>query len=340
MMLIFVYEHMNSGVYAGAAGAESLHKEGRAMLTAVLEDFQRCAGVETVTLLDRRQSAPGRVVHAAGAAEEEAAFRAQARAADRTLVIAPETAGVLEARCRWVEESNGRLLGPSSAAVHLTADKLALATNLASRGVPTPPTQPITPGQACPFPFPVVVKPRFGAGSVATFRIATDEIWRRLGAAVAVEGYDEKRVVQPFVSGRAASVAVLIGPTGALSLPPAEQHLSADDRCHYEGGSIPLPSNEARRARRLAERAVSGIFGLRGFVGIDLVVGMREDGLEDAVIEINPRLTTSYVGLRALARFNLAEAMLAMADGMLPPSFEWHAAEVRWKADGSVCRGS
>ena len=32
----------------------------------------------------------------------------------------------------------------------------------------------------------------------------------------------------------------------------------------------------------------------------------------DRVIEINPRLTTSYVGLRALARFNLAEALLAV----------------------------
>jgi predicted ATP-grasp superfamily ATP-dependent carboligase len=337
-MLIFVYEHMNSGVYARAGGAESLHAEGGAMLSAALDDFQRCEAVETVTLLDPRQSAPGRVVHATGPAGEEAVFRALAREADRTLVIAPETAGILEARCRWVEEMNGRLLGPSSAAVHVTADKLALATNLATRGVPTPPTRAIKPGQACSFPFPVVVKPRDGAGSVATFRIASDETWRRVDDAIAGEGYEGELVVQPFAQGKAASVAVLIGPAGTFPLLPAEQHLSADDRCHYEGGSIPLSSNEAQRASRLAERAVPGIAGLRGFVGIDLILGTRDDGLDDVVIEINPRLTTSYVGLRELARFNLGAAMLSVADGEKPPAFEWQPGAVRWRSDGTVRR--
>ena len=50
--------------------------------------------------------------------------------------------------------------------------------------------------------------------------------------------------------------------------------------------------------------------GLSGYVGVDVVLG--NDG-RDWAIEINPRLTTSYVGLRALAGFNLAEAMLAVA---------------------------
>ena len=73
--LIFVYEHMNSGVYAGAAGVESLHIEGRRDAVRRPRGLSTVRGVETVTLLDPRQPAPGRVVHAAGAAEEEAVFR-------------------------------------------------------------------------------------------------------------------------------------------------------------------------------------------------------------------------------------------------------------------------
>ena len=53
----------------------------------------------------------------------------------------------------------------------------------------------------------------------------------------------------------------------------------------------------------------------RGYVGVDLVLGDDESGAGDAVIEINPRLTTSYVGLRKLVRENLAAAMLAAAMG-------------------------
>ena len=47
------------------------------------------------------------------------------------------------------------------------------------------------------------------------------------------------------------------------------------------------------------------------------MLGDAADGSRDYAIEINPRLTTSYVGLRALAEFNIAEAMLRAATGKL-----------------------
>ena len=54
-----------------------------------------------------------------------------------------------------------------------------------------------------------------------------------------------------------------------------------------------------------------------GYVGVDLVLGRAPDGSEDAVIEINPRLTTSYIGLRSAAVGSLAEAMWHVARGEL-----------------------
>jgi predicted ATP-grasp superfamily ATP-dependent carboligase len=74
-----------------------------------------------------------------------------------------------------------------------------------------------------------------------------------------------------------------------------------------------------------------------GYIGVDMVLGEDALGAGDAVIEINPRLTTSFVGLRAIARTNLAQAMLAVAEGAaLSPKFT--DGGVAFTADGSLVR--
>ena len=78
---------------------------------------------------------------------------------------------------------------------------------------------------------------------------------------------------------------------------------------------------------------------MKGYVGVDIVLGDAPDGSADWVIEINPRLTTSYVGLRALARGNLAGVLLAVVQREALPELGWHEGTVAWSADGAVTRG-
>ena len=101
--------------------------------------------------------------------------------------------------------------------------------------------------------------------------------------------------------------------------------LSADGRFRYEGGQLPLPSPWKVRAVHLGFRAIAGISGLQGYVGVDVVLG--EDG-RDFAIEINPRLTSSYLGLRQLARDNLAAVWLRMAQGEFVEELSWNAGPV------------
>jgi predicted ATP-grasp superfamily ATP-dependent carboligase len=311
-MRVFVYEH--TCARPGNPSLAALRAEGWAMLSALLADFGRTPHVETITLPD-------------AAGEGPAAFRELARSADWTVLIAPECDGLLAERCRWVEEAGGRLLGPSSAAVRLSGDKLLLAEHLRAAGVPTPPCVALA---AMPVPFPAVCKPRDGAGSRATFLVRGAADLARCRAQAAAEGWRGELLLQPFVPGLAASVAFLIGPGRCMPLPPARQFLSGDGRFHYLGGRLPLSGELGERTLRLARRAVETVHGLRGYVGVDVVLGD-----EDQVIEINPRLTTSYVGLRALAETNLAEAMVNVATGEEVP-LRWRAGEVCFRADGRV----
>ena len=331
-MRIFVYEFLSAGDGSAAA---SLLTEGWAMLAALLEDFARVPDAEVHTLLGPatagRALSAGVVVHPADG-NEEAVFRRLAADADATLVVAPEIRGVLPDCLQRVEEVHGRSLGPTPAAARLAGDKLRLAEHMHACGVPTPPTA-LWPTAA--LSYPAVCKPRHGAGSQATFLVGDEEELRRAVEAARVETHDDL-IVQPYVPGRAASVAFLIGPGRRLALPAATQRLSADGRFGYQGGTLPLPPDLAERATRIAARAVDAVDGLRGHVGVDVVLGAAADGGGDCVVEINPRFTTSYVGLRALARFNLAEALLAVVSGQAPPAWDWRAAPLSFTPDGRV----
>jgi len=78
---------------------------------------------------------------------------------------------------------------------------------------------------------------------------------------------------------------------------------------------VPLTHRLTPRAFENARAVLSAAPGLRGYFGVDLVLTEEEAW----VIEVNPRLTTSYVGLRDVVRMNLAEAILkAIFQGTLP----------------------
>jgi predicted ATP-grasp superfamily ATP-dependent carboligase len=336
-MRVFVYEFTCATAMPDHAGGGSLRAEGQAMVSAVLEDFARAPGIEAVTLVADTIAGrlPSHLTRRAGAGAEPDLFRALAAWADYTLVIAPEPDAVLETRCRWVLEAAGKLLGPSPQAVHLAADKWQLSLHLGQRGIPTPATwQTIHSPPASFLPFPIVLKPRHGAGSQATFLVRETAELAAAWAGYWEAGLCEEALVQEFVPGIPASVAFLIGRDGPVALLPAAQHLSEDGRFRYRGGSIPLPPHLAGRAASLARRAVEAMPALQGYIGVDLVLGGAEDGSQDRVIEINPRLTTSYVGLRALAQTNLAEAMLHMVRGESIPPLAWRPGAVVFTADG------
>jgi tyramine---L-glutamate ligase len=325
-MRLFLYEYTNAAP-GEAGGAAALRGEGWAMLSALAADFGRVPGAHITTLLHHgvRQRLGHNCVHM-GAGEERDSFRRLARAADFCLVIAPEFDDLLAARGAWVQEAGGRLLGATVDAIRLTADKLALAQHLHRHGVPTPATVPLE-GSLASVSFPAVCKPRHGAGSRATFLVNKVSELAGVVAVAEAEMPGADRIVQPFMPGLSASVSFLLGPGRMVPLAPAAQELSADGRFHFRGGRLPLEGGLAERAVHLGRRAIESVSGLRGYAGVDLVLGEKTDGSLDYIIEINPRLTTSYIGLRRLARGNLADALLEVFAGR-EVWLEWNAGPV------------
>jgi predicted ATP-grasp superfamily ATP-dependent carboligase len=155
--------------------------------------------------------------------------------------------------------------------------------------------------------YPAVAKPRYGAGSLNV---------RRVEAPLPAARLPEWTCLEEYCAGMPASVSLIRGREGRVAvLPPCRQTLSSDGRFTYLGGELPLAPAQQQRARRLALRVADVLPATTGYFGIDLVLDPDTGGQLDRVIEVNPRLTTSYVGLRAACRGNLAAAMLALAEG-------------------------
>jgi predicted ATP-grasp superfamily ATP-dependent carboligase len=179
-----------------------------------------------------------------------------------------------------------------------------------------------------------VLKPVRGAGSIGV-QLVRSSAERQCPP---VSGRHDGWILQQFVAGMAVSVAFLCWRSGRHALMPCRQHLSQDGRFLYQGGELPLPDQLADRAERLADAAVGLVLpNVIGYVGVDLVLGNDPAGGGDAVIEINPRVTTSYVGLRVATQDNLAAAMLAVADDR-PPDVRFSTDPLQFDADGIVRR--
>lgn len=128
-------------------------------------------------------------------------------------------------------------------------------------------------------------------------------------------------VCQNYIEGISASVSLLAN--GGSSVPISLNYQDVDinsGAINYNGGTIPLEHELSEIAKETASKVVSSIKGLKGFVGVDLV--LDEDLDQVHVVEINSRITTPYVALRKLVNFNIGEAIIDSVRGTLPSDVE------------------
>jgi predicted ATP-grasp superfamily ATP-dependent carboligase len=307
-LTMLIHEWATGGL-AGPGVARSWRAEGRAMRRSLAMDFAAVAGPELrvgVTLGGLEPADPGpwttlRITEAIG----YESLIELAQRVDYTLLIAPETTGVLAGLARSLEAAGARSLGSHPEAIDLAGDKLRLMERFRDRGVATPESRRIRAGEAIPAEagFPAVLKPIDGAGSVDTF-LLTDA-----GSASVRDRNPADALLQPFHRGIPMSASFLVSCDGTPWLIGAgRQRMRVwRGRFHYCGGVVPEPCAEALPVLR---RAVESVPGLAGFVGVDYLWDQEERTA--MVLEINPRPTTSHVGLsRLLPPGRLARAWLA-----------------------------
>ncbi|WP_437186860.1 ATP-grasp domain-containing protein [Planctomicrobium sp. SH668] len=300
MTHVFVSEYLCSGACSNEELPESLAREGRAMLEAIVNDFIACPHTIVSTTWDARLTLPSfdfpdrvRLRVVASASEESLAFDQIAADADFAYLIAPEFDKILEMRTRRVVSNGGRSLNSTLEAIAVCSDKLQVWEACRLVGVATIETGAATAG---PTVFPCVVKPRDGAGSSMMRMLRSEEEWKDWSVSTDLT----KFIVQPFLHGTACSVAAIFN-HGKLRgiFPPAIQLISVRDHFAYLGGQIPFGEVSPCQFSEMADKLAGAVPGLHGYIGMDFLV--PDCASAPVLVEVNPRLTTSYVGYRKLA---------------------------------------
>jgi predicted ATP-grasp superfamily ATP-dependent carboligase len=292
----------------------SLAEEGDIMLKALISDLTEIDGVEVHSTRDARLQKPDLPVefHMLNDMGDFAiTWQTCIQNADAVWPIAPEFSNVLKHISETVLSHGKLLLNSPPQAVHTTSSKLMTSNCLQEHGISVVPTyrfEHAIPDHAGSW----VLKPDDGVGCHG-IRICRDrdDLCRQYESLPLGNDY----VIQPFIHGTPTSLNILAYKGEAYVLSVNHQRIAVtDNRFVLLGCLVNGHINQRARFHRLGKDVVAALPELWGIIGVDII----DTEKELQVLEVNPRVTTSYVGLKESTGLNPAFMVLDLLKGKFP----------------------
>jgi predicted ATP-grasp superfamily ATP-dependent carboligase len=320
---LLVYEHVSGGGFADKPIPAGVLSEGFGMLRTLIADFE-AAGHSVTTTLDSRIARLNPpidadcVVPVFSAQEAQANIRKISEQADAAYVVAPETDGVLRSLVEVLEQTGVASLNCPASAIEKVSDKAAFYAAMRKLGLPLPETRMFSVADDLKeirktvrdsLNFPMIFKPLNGVSCCGLSVVTNEDQVAGAVSKIKSESSSKHFLVQELIKGDAASVSLIStgGDAATISLNRQDVTMETPEACsRYSGGAVPFDHPLKSEAFAVAEKIAKSFPDLRGYVGVDFV--LTKD--EAVAIEVNPRLTTSYVGLSGVANFNLAQAII------------------------------
>ncbi len=331
-MKLLVYEHVSGGGFAGKPLPSNVLSEGFSMLRTLIADF-KAAGHSVSTVLDSRIAALNPpleadcITPASSFQEAVKAIHGISEHADAAYIVAPESSQVLQSLVASVEKAGVQSLNCLSSAIGNVSDKAVMLQHVKEKGLSTPATVIVSAfddvakirRSICgSLGFPLIVKPVDGVGCAGLSVVSNEQQVADAVTKAISESSSGHFMVQELVRGVAVSVSLLATVSEVLPISLNRQDVSLmppEATSTYNGGQVPFDSQLKSEASAAAQKVVASFQGLRGYIGVDLVLTEKRP----VIIEVNPRLTTSYIGLSKTAGFNPAQSIInAVFENKLP----------------------
>ncbi|TFG25982.1 MAG: ATP-grasp domain-containing protein [Promethearchaeota archaeon] len=317
---IFIFEYISGGGFNKMAIPLSLFSEGFGMLKVSIQDF-KSLGFEVKTILDYRISSLASQLDCdimkeiTGKMDFTPEFKKSIVDCEYVFIIAPEFSGILYNLTQIAKRMGKKLLSMDLEPI-LQGSSKTKTYNLFTRfSIPTPHTfyfkkndGTVKVEQALKhsglLKTPLIVKPDDGVGAESIYYFETREQFDNF-ITNEMDLLDPNRdyIVQEFISGSDLSASIIKRekePPIILAI-NAQNIILEENEIKYIGGIT--PAENAGDIKYIIESYLNNLdlTQFKGFFGIDFIKKLDHSL---SFIEINPRLTTSYIGVRNITKNN------------------------------------
>ncbi|MDP1772491.1 MAG: ATP-grasp domain-containing protein [Methylobacter sp.] len=307
-MKILVFEYITGGGFNKQELPDSLVDEGRLMLNALLDNLIRINRLEVTVMMDWRLnesiSMAGIntiVIRPEHDISEE--FARLVKQSDLVWPIAPEFDGILQTLCQTVESLGKMLLTAPATAVAIAGNKLKTYEQLNCHQITAVSTRMLEKNDYAPGEW--IVKPVDGVGCADSYVITNRQEFERMAARKG------EYIIQPHLQGAKTSLSCLFKQGRGWLVCANLQHFDFINQQYQLADIVVNHHQDLGVYQSVITKIAQALPELWGYVGIDLI----ETATQTWVLEINPRLTTSFVGIYEALGINIAEVVLQLLHG-------------------------
>jgi len=325
---IFIFEYVSGGGFNNIELPSSLFCEGFAMLRSLISDFKKI-DYEISSLLDHRIISLSQYLNADFIdilnPDENfiLKFKDNLKECKYCFIIAPEFSNILYNLTKIAFMMNKVILSVNLEGIRLASSKLLTYNYFKTHSVLTPITYSIPyKNNRLDLNFiikklneinkPIIIKPDDGVGAESIYyfknRRQIENFFKRYE-----DKFDLSRnfILQEYINGDNLSISLIIyRDSNPLILSVNSQLIQIKDTNYdsqYFGGYTPVGNYYSIKAQIQANLQKIDLTKFNSYLGIDFIHDKQN---LNYFIEINPRLTTSYIGIRNIIKTNLVELML------------------------------
>lgn len=318
MIRLLVFEYMTGGGFVGRSLPDALLHEGCLMRHALLDDLKSLK-VDVWILTDERvpireteKCLDWQYLTICEGDNLQEILQARQAMYDVVWLIAPETDGLLSFWSHFFVQQGKVLASCGTQAIDICQGKLGTFDLLDKAGIPSVPSYSLCPSTIKP-PFPCVIKANNSVGCDQVYLVTSEQQWE---VTLLKCHPEEHYITQPFVVGRVLSLSCLFHQGQAYFICCNEQHIShCQGKFELVACLINVQDDKTSIYQALCQQIVEAIPSLFGYIGIDFIY---TDSGESLILEINPRLTSSYAGIKEAVGLNIAEIVLGMLNQQQP----------------------